>query len=111
MSADHDYKQGGWREKYRIFKRCPECKETGWQDGNVPPVNSEIPMPLCKLCDGKGMIRVDPQATYFVLRLDEDPHARVAAVAYAQSIQRENPQLAMDIREKLAEIHKQEFEL
>lgn len=40
---------------------------------------------------------VDPNAKYFVLRLDTDIHARKAAVAYAGSIQSENPALARAI--------------
>lgn len=39
----------------------------------------------------------DSDADYFVLRLDTDPHAREAALAYAKSVQSENPHLAMDI--------------
>ncbi len=103
--ADHDYKQGGWREKYHIFKRCEDCAGTG-----IVLKQNGIPV-HCLTCNGRGFVPTDPNATYFVLRLDEDPHARVAAVAYAQSIQAENPQLAIDIRQKLAETHKQEFEL
>jgi len=40
---------------------------------------------------------VDPQAQYFVLRLDTDPHARVAARAYASSIQSEDPLLSAEM--------------
>jgi hypothetical protein len=48
--------------------------------------------------DGTG----DPGADYFVLRLDTDKHARKAAIAYAESIQDENPNLAFDIRRRVA---------
>lgn len=41
---------------------------------------------------------VDPEAEYFVLRLDKDPHAVNAALAYADSVEDENPQLAADLR-------------
>ena len=44
----------------------------------------------------------DPEADYFVLRLDSDPHARKAAIAYADSIKDENPSLAYDIRERVS---------
>ena len=44
----------------------------------------------------------DPEADYFVLRLDKDPHARAAAKAYADSIKDENPNLAFDIRQQVA---------
>jgi len=45
---------------------------------------------------------VDLNADYFVLRMDTDPHARKAAIAYAESIQDENPNLAFDIRKRVA---------
>lgn len=40
---------------------------------------------------------VDPNADYFVLRLDKDPHALVAARAYAKSIELEDEDLAKDL--------------
>ena len=40
----------------------------------------------------------DKDANYFVLRLDKDQHARVAALAYAESVRDENPEFARDIR-------------
>lgn len=49
--------------------------------------------------DGSPM---DPEADYFVLRLDKDPHARKAADAYAKSVARENPTLANDLRQRIA---------
>lgn len=39
-------------------------------------------------------------AVYFVLRLDEDPNAKFAALAYAASVEPVNPGFARDIREK-----------
>lgn len=39
----------------------------------------------------------DPDADYFVLRLDSDIHARVAALAYAESIKEKNINLSFDI--------------
>jgi len=44
----------------------------------------------------------DPEADYFVLRIDKDVHARRAAIAYADSIKEENPNLAFDIRQRVA---------
>lgn len=41
---------------------------------------------------------VDDDAVYFVLRLDEDPNARVAAIAYAASVGISNGDLASDLR-------------
>jgi len=41
---------------------------------------------------------VDPEAVYFVLRLDTDPHAEKAAETCAASVESENPDLASDLR-------------
>jgi hypothetical protein len=43
----------------------------------------------------------DPQADYFVLRIDEDPHARKALAIYAESLAYDNPLFAYDILVKL----------
>lgn len=40
---------------------------------------------------------VDEDAQYFVLRLDEDPNACVAALAYALSVYETNVELARDV--------------
>ncbi len=40
---------------------------------------------------------LDPEARYFVLRYDKDPHAQAALLAYAESCQVDNPQLAADL--------------
>lgn len=48
--------------------------------------------------DGSGM---DPNADYFVLRLDKDPHARAAARAYARSCYAENEKLAVDLEARV----------
>lgn len=45
----------------------------------------------------------DPNANYFVLRLDTDPHARHAIRAYANSIRSQNPELAEDLDNLIAE--------
>lgn len=39
----------------------------------------------------------DPEAVYFVLRLDVDPHARTAMMTYALSVEADNPKLSVDI--------------
>jgi hypothetical protein len=49
--------------------------------------------------------QTDPNAVYFVLRLDTDPHARIAALAYANSIKPSNLNLSMDIMLKLNELN------
>jgi len=43
----------------------------------------------------------DPKADYFVLRLDKDPHAQKAILKYAESVRKDNPQLADDIHTKM----------
>lgn len=43
---------------------------------------------------------IDPQAEYFVLRIDKDPAARIAAMAYAEAIRETAPQLSIDIIQK-----------
>ena len=40
---------------------------------------------------------VDPDAFYFVLRLDTDPAARIAIVHYADAILESNPTLAKEL--------------
>ena len=44
---------------------------------------------------------IDPEAWYFVLRIDKDPHARVAAMEYAASIGSENPKLAGELMDAI----------
>lgn len=43
----------------------------------------------------------NPNADYFVLRLDKDPHAQKAIMKYAESVRVDNPQLADDICAKM----------
>jgi hypothetical protein len=40
---------------------------------------------------------VDPSAQYFVLRIDTDPAARFAIVAYANFIKRSDPQFSREL--------------
>lgn len=44
---------------------------------------------------------IDPKADYFVLRLDADPHARIALQAYADSVKTVNTKLACDLARHL----------
>ncbi len=44
---------------------------------------------------------IDPNADYFVLRLDTDPDARAALRLYAKRVYRYNPVLARDLLFKL----------
>lgn len=43
----------------------------------------------------------DPNADYFVLRLDKDPCARIALTAYANEIRKYNKPFADDLDKKL----------
>ena len=45
--------------------------------------------------------QVDPEAWYFVLRVDKDPHAQIAAIAYAYSVEEDNPLLSKELLEKV----------
>jgi hypothetical protein len=47
---------------------------------------------------------IDPDAQYFILRLDTDVHARVATLAYAKSCNEENPDLAQDLWNLVTEL-------
>jgi hypothetical protein len=49
---------------------------------------------------------VDPNAVYFTLRLDSDPHARAAIRAYIESCRGEQPELAKDLEVMLKKIEK-----
>jgi len=40
---------------------------------------------------------IDPNAVYFVLRLDADPNARIAGAAYAAAVAIDNDNLATDV--------------
>jgi len=104
--ADHDYKQGGWRDKYVIFKKCTDCDGTGKGPCGCRSAGEchHLYEPVCETCKGKGYVPVDPAAVYFVLRLDEDPYARIAMAAYAREIREENRALSEDIRNKLDEL-------
>ena len=69
-------------------KKKPGYLDGGWKEKYV----------IAK-ADGS---RIDPKAVYFVLRLDKDPNARVAAAAYAASVEEAgNGELARDIRLRL----------
>lgn len=86
----------GWIDKYFIAKfgdKCGRCNGYGFVDGETQ----------CPECDGMGreLIPIDGDAIYFVLRLDKDPHARAAALAYANSVEFYNITLAEDIRRRV----------
>jgi hypothetical protein len=49
---------------------------------------------------------VDPDAIYFVLRLDSDPAARRALRTYIHECYQYNPGLARDLQDTLVELRK-----
>lgn len=63
-----------------------DYKETGLQTNKY----------IIKKADGSS---IDPDAWYFVLRIDSDPHARAAAMEYCRSIRKENPKLSLELME------------
>ncbi len=58
-------------------------KDGGWRDKYV-------------IAKADGSL-VDEGAIYFVLRIDADPNAVIAAQAYAASVAADNPQLSRDV--------------
>ncbi len=96
-TADQDWKTGPLnRQKYVILKACEECGGGG---------ESHSFLNICLECNGAGGTRVDPNAAYFVLRIDgnHDPNARFALSVYADTIEAENPEFAAGIRAWLEE--------
>lgn len=94
------YKEGGWQEKYYIQKikmaeKCLKCNKRSV---------GEMGLGCMFSCPVFESIPVDPEAIYFVLRLDEDPHARKAALSYADSVEVDNPVFARDIRARVAKL-------
>ncbi len=98
--ADQDWKTGGLnRQKYVVMKPCPTC------DGVAP--GDAIGL-RCVECAGLGAVRPsDPDAQYFVLRIDcgpngpHDPNARAALYEYANCVYEHNRQFADEIVEWL----------
>ena len=73
-----NYKKGGLiKDKYLIFKST-----------------------------SNGIIPVDLDSKYFVLRVDKDPHALIALYAYAISVKRDNKELSDDLLEWIGELIK-----
>ena len=82
------YKEGGWKQKY-VIKKIERYLDWSDRDGG-------------NWCE--RLVDPDPEAHYFVLRFDTDPHARKALETYANSVEVDNPEFAADIRQKLSEI-------
>ena len=71
-----------------------------WKEGGLPKDKYVV-----EKADGTP---VDPEAQSFVLRLDTDPNARVAARAYARSVVRENNQFAQELTDWVWEMEQKE---
>ena len=52
---------------------------------------------------------VDPNADYFVLRIDKDPHALKALAFYAESVKVDNEELSNDLKNKLIDEYGYKF--
>lgn len=50
-----------------------------------------------------------PEAEYFVLRIDKDPHALVALEAYAESIKDVNPEFYRGLTRKISAIKRPQY--
>ncbi|EHQ92182.1 hypothetical protein [Desulfosporosinus youngiae] len=88
------YKNGGWKNKYKIQKCVGERYTCHCAARSVDECHC-FPEPVFE--------DVDPEGIYLVLRLDKDPNARVAALAYADSVEAENKEFAIDVRKKVSE--------
>lgn len=98
-TADQDWKTGPLnRSKYVIRKTCKMCSGRG-----EPPCDGDTNICMgrgqCADCKGQGSVPVDPNAAYFVLRIDgnHDPNARAALDHYAGMVEDDNPELAAGI--------------
>lgn len=102
-TADQDWKTGPLnRQKYVIRKTCKECDG----EGSTVSERSGMSLPVhCETCAGQGSTPVDPNAAYFVLRIDgnHDPNARGALAYYAEMVLFDNPEFARGIRAWLDE--------
>lgn len=70
-----------------IFERMANYKKGGYEKKYI-----------ISKANGKP---TDPNADYFVLRLDKDPHSHKALIAYMESVREDNEELANDLENKL----------
>lgn len=88
---NHDSEPDGMYDKYVVFRHPQEHFDTA-----IAVVDGEQPY------DSDDSTWLEPvDGPVFVLKLDNDHHARVALAAYAESVSGEKPQLANDLREML----------
>jgi hypothetical protein len=90
-------KKNGAEDSYELYTRSeiPDI-ETSFKNGGIKN-KYEI-----KKIDGS---RMDPEAWYFVLRVDKDPHAQIAAMAYAYSVKEDNEVLSQELLDKIKEFN------
>jgi hypothetical protein len=90
-------KKNGEEDVYELYSRSeiPDI-ESSFKNGGIKN-KYEI-----RKIDGT---QVDPEAWYFVLRVDKDPHAQVAAMAYAHSVADDNRQLSEELLVKVREFN------
>lgn len=92
----------GVEQHWKTVGRAMSDMESIVVEGTKGEVTVPIPEPEPGLF-GKYVIRkrdgtpMDPQAAYFVLRVDGDAYARKAMRVYARAVKAENPELAKDI--------------
>jgi hypothetical protein len=96
------YMTGGLKRKYRILKPCPVCKGEMWVV-EVPGSFGHACGNCSHMGNATGWVDADPDADYFVLRIDKDPHAQAAAFVYAVSVQADNPQLGEELKALVAQ--------
>lgn len=100
-----DPEPDGLYEKYRVFK-----EPTRDSQGNEPaehPVSLDPPLWRTSIPEDEHFVILEElgevQSFTFVLKPDNDPHARVAIAAYAWSVKDEKPALFRDLMEVLSE--------
>jgi hypothetical protein len=86
-------KKNGDKDTYELYARSEiPGIEFSFKNGGIKN-KYEI-----KKIDGSTM---DPEAWYFVLRVDKDPHAQTAALTYAYSVEKDNPILSQELIDKV----------
>ena len=86
-------KKNGEEDTYELYARSEiPGIETSFKNGGIKN-KYEI-----RKIDGT---QVDPEAWYFVLRVDKDPHAQKAAMVYAESVFKDNPVLSAELLDKV----------
>jgi hypothetical protein len=83
-------KKNGEEDLYELYAKSEiPGLESNYKKGGLESSKYQI-----KKTDGSTM---DPNAWYFVLRIDKDPHAKIAAISYAMSVKKDNLRLAIEL--------------